>query len=46
MRILKEKPTLAEKKEAKLGIFEKYLTLWIAICIVVACMHARRLAAH
>lgn len=23
------------KKEAKLGIFEKYLTLWIIICIVV-----------
>jgi len=26
---------MAEKKEAKLGIFEKYLTLWIAICIVL-----------
>jgi len=32
---------LAEKKEAKLGIFEKYLTLWIAICIVVGLLLGR-----
>jgi ACR3 family arsenite transporter len=34
---------LTEKKEAKLGIFEKYLTLWIAICIVVGLLLGRLL---
>jgi ACR3 family arsenite transporter len=29
------------KKEASLGIFEKYLTLWIAICIVVGLLVGR-----
>ncbi len=32
---------MAEKKEAKLGVFEKYLTLWIAICIVVGLLLGR-----
>jgi len=32
---------VAEKKEAKLGVFEKYLTLWIAICIVVGLLLGR-----
>ncbi len=32
---------MTEKKEAKLGIFEKYLTLWIAICIVVGLLLGR-----
>jgi len=32
---------LVEKKEAKLGVFEKYLTLWIAICIVVGLLLGR-----
>jgi len=30
-----------EKKEAKLGVFEKYLTLWIAICIVLGLLLGR-----
>jgi len=30
-----------EKKEAKLGVFEKYLTLWIAICMVVGLLLGR-----
>ncbi len=29
------------KKEETLGIFEKYLTLWIAICIVVGLLVGR-----
>lgn len=29
------------KKEATLGIFEKYLTLWIAVCIVVGLLIGR-----
>jgi ACR3 family arsenite transporter len=33
-----EKPL---KKEAGLGIFEKYLTLWIAICIAVGLLVGR-----
>ena len=32
---------MAQKKEAKLGVFEKYLTLWIAICIVVGLLTGR-----
>jgi len=32
---------LTEKKEVTLGIFEKYLTLWIAICIVVGLLLGR-----
>ncbi|NIV44166.1 ACR3 family arsenite efflux transporter [Candidatus Bathyarchaeota archaeon] len=36
---------MSEKKEAKLGIFEKYLTLWIAICIVVGLLLGRFLPA-
>jgi len=30
-----EKNSLAERKEVSLGLFEKYLTLWIAICIII-----------
>ena len=33
------------KKEASLGIFEKYLTLWIAICIIVGLLVGRFLPA-
>jgi len=33
--------TLAETKETKLSVFEKYLTLWIAICIVVGLLLGR-----
>ena len=32
---------LAGKKDAKLGVFEKYLTVWIAICIVVGLLLGR-----
>ncbi|UCF58957.1 MAG: bile acid:sodium symporter, partial [Candidatus Bathyarchaeota archaeon] len=32
---------MAEDKEAKLGVFEKYLTLWIAICIVAGLLLGR-----
>ncbi|MCW4031425.1 MAG: ACR3 family arsenite efflux transporter [Candidatus Bathyarchaeota archaeon] len=32
---------MTEKKEAKLGVFEKYLTLWIAICIVAGLLLGR-----
>jgi len=32
---------LLEKKEAKLGVFEKYLTLWIATCMVVGLLLGR-----
>jgi len=31
----------AKKEEASLGIFEKYLTLWIAVCIVVGLLIGR-----
>jgi ACR3 family arsenite transporter len=34
-----EQPAI--KEEAKLGIFEKYLTLWIAVCIVVGLLIGR-----
>lgn len=37
--------TLAERKEVTLGIFEKYLTLWIAICIIVGLLLGRFLPA-
>jgi len=40
-----EKTTLAEKKEITLGVFEKYLTLWIAVCIVVGLLLGRFLPA-
>jgi len=30
-----------EKKEVTLGIFEKYLTLWIAVCIIVGLLLGR-----
>jgi len=30
-----------EEREAKLGVFEKYLTLWIALCIVVGLLLGR-----
>jgi ACR3 family arsenite transporter len=33
------------KKEASLGIFEKYLTLWIALCIIVGLLVGRFLPA-
>ncbi|MDH5771189.1 MAG: bile acid:sodium symporter, partial [Candidatus Bathyarchaeota archaeon] len=32
---------MAEKKEASLGIFEKYLTLWIALCIIIGLLLGR-----
>jgi ACR3 family arsenite transporter len=32
---------VAKKKEASLGIFEKYLTLWIALCIIVGLLIGR-----
>ena len=32
---------MAEKKEEKLGFFEKYLTLWIAICIMIGLLLGR-----
>ncbi|UCE16716.1 MAG: arsenical-resistance protein, partial [Candidatus Bathyarchaeota archaeon] len=32
---------MTDNKEAKLGVFEKYLTLWIAICIVVGLLLGR-----
>jgi ACR3 family arsenite transporter len=34
-----------KKEEASLGIFEKYLTLWIAICIIVGLLVGRFLPA-
>jgi len=36
-----ESPEEHTKKELSLGIFEKYLTLWIAICIVVGLLVGR-----
>jgi ACR3 family arsenite transporter len=36
---------LAGKREASLGIFEKYLTLWIAVCIIVGLLLGRFLPA-
>lgn len=32
---------MAEKREARLGIFEKYLTLWIALCIMIGLLLGR-----
>jgi len=32
---------MLEREEAKLGLFEKYLTLWIAICMVVGLLSGR-----
>lgn len=32
---------LAEKKESSLGIFEKYLTLWVALCIIIGLLLGR-----
>jgi len=36
-----EKHRLASQKAAKLGAFEKYLTLWIAICIIIGLLLGR-----
>lgn len=36
---------MAEKKEVTLGIFEKYLTLWIAVCIIIGLLLGRFLPA-
>ena len=36
---------MAGKKEASLGFFEKYLTLWIAVCIIVGLLLGRFLPA-
>lgn len=36
-----EQEHASSKKEASLGIFEKYLTLWIAICIVAGLLVGR-----
>jgi len=36
---------MAEEKKAELGIFEKYLTLWIALCIVAGLLLGRFLPA-
>jgi len=38
-------PSPAEPEEVSLGLFEKYLTLWIAICIVVGLLLGRFLPA-
>ncbi|UCH32365.1 MAG: ACR3 family arsenite efflux transporter [Candidatus Bathyarchaeota archaeon] len=32
---------MTENKEASLGIFEKYLTLWIALCIIIGLLLGR-----
>ena len=32
---------MAQKKEVKLGVFEKYLTLWIAVCIIIGLLLGR-----
>ena len=32
---------MAEKQAASLGIFEKYLTLWIALCIIIGLLLGR-----
>lgn len=40
MRILKHEQTL-KRKEVSLGIFEKYLTVWIGICIVTGLLVGR-----
>jgi len=37
----KESDNLTEGKKVSLGLFEKYLTLWIAICIIVGLLIGR-----
>jgi len=40
-----EQMSKSKRKEAPLGIFEKYLTLWIAICIIIGLLVGRFLPA-
>ncbi len=40
-----EMAAMAEDKEAKLGVFEKYLTFWIILCIVAGLLLGRFLPA-